>query len=197
MFRSWQTWPATSQFIVLCWAAFVLYWIVMAGRVKRTVERSGAWTRFVIGVAMVVVLFTWGRLRRHGMIRVPEYWWGYSLAAGLLGALLTVLGLALAIWARNVIGRNWSATVVFKENHELIERGPYAYVRHPIYSALLLMILGTAVASGAPEWFVILGVAFVMLLVKARMEERMMTRHFPAAYPAYKRRVKALIPFVL
>jgi protein-S-isoprenylcysteine O-methyltransferase Ste14 len=118
------------------------------------------------------------------------------VAIGVLADLLTVAGLAVTLWARAALGSNWSATITFKEGHELIQRGPYAYVRHPIYSGLLLMGLGTAVASGQFGSFVLLGVWFLFFAIKAHFEEQLMTRHFPEAYPEYRRRAKALIPGV-
>jgi protein-S-isoprenylcysteine O-methyltransferase Ste14 len=95
-----------------------------------------------------------------------------------------------------VLGGNWSAVVSFKEGHELIDRGPYHYARHPIYTGILLMLLGTAIVDGHAIWIVVLSAAFIGLSIKARSEERLLTRHFPDAYPAYRRRVKAILPFV-
>jgi protein-S-isoprenylcysteine O-methyltransferase Ste14 len=109
---------------------------------------------------------------------------------------LAITGLAVLLWARVTLGSNWSGSVVFKENHELVTRGPYAFVRHPIYTGLLTMVLGDVIFSGVVGgivWFVIL---FMLLWLKSRAEESLMTRHFPAEYPAYRGRVKALVPFV-
>ena len=68
--------------------------------------------------------------------------WPHNLTTGVIADVVTFLGLLLTLWARVVLGGNWSSGVAFKEQHELIERGPYAYVRHPIYSGVLLMFLG-------------------------------------------------------
>ena len=158
----------------LCWAAGMLVWAVSAFFVKRTVERSRE-TGWLGALLLLFVLF--GIVRR-------------------IGNLLTMAGLAVTLWARAVLGRNWSGTVVFKEDHELIQRGPYAYVRHPIYSGFLLMGLGTAVTYGRLAGFVLLAAGMMVFAVKSRAEERLMTSHFPEAYPEYRRRVKALIPGV-
>jgi protein-S-isoprenylcysteine O-methyltransferase Ste14 len=101
------------------------------------------------------------------------------------------------VWARRTLGRNWSANVTFKEGHELITSGPYAYVRHPIYSGLLLLILSVAVYAGSVISFVIFLLFFLGAFLKAGKEERLMAEHFPDAYPIYLKRVKAIIPFVL
>jgi protein-S-isoprenylcysteine O-methyltransferase Ste14 len=111
-----------------------------------------------------------------------------------LGLLMVIAGLAFAIWARVHLGRNWSGTVTVKENHELIRSGPYAIVRHPIYTGLLLAILGTAIVVG--EWRGLLAFCFltIALVLKLRREERFMEESFPDTYPSYCAQVPALIP---
>lgn len=194
--HDWSSAPAAAWIVVACWVVFFLYWIVSAFRVKRTVERAGGWWWRIVTLAVLAFFFS----RRGGVlapiggsrILIPR-----SAASEVTACILTVAGLAIALWARTILGRNWSGLVVFKEGHELIQRGPYHYVRHPIYSGLLLMLLGTVVLLGRASGFVLLALVFVGLLIKARMEERLMTSHFPNEYPAYRRRVKALIPFVI
>ena len=177
--------------IDLCWAAFVVVWAVSALFVKRTVERSLGWARLAalgVVVAVYVVARPIAGLRRE--------LWPLTPVVGLVAALLTLLGLAIALWARAALGGNWSGTIAFKQDHELIRRGPYAWVRHPIYTGLLLMTLGTAVESTRLAGFLFLGVLFVVLVLKARAEEQLMLHHFPDAYADYRRQVKALIPGV-
>ena len=177
--------------IWLCWAIFIVVWAVTALFVKRTVERSPRWglmAGFVVIFAVRAVTQLSPALRRELWPRTPEL--------GLIATLLTSIGLAIALWARAALGRNWSGTITFKEDHELIQRGPYAWVRHPIYSGLLLMALGTALDSTRPTSFVFLAGLFALLVLKARAEERLMLRHFPDAYADYRQRVKALIPGV-
>ena len=84
-----------------------------------------------------------------------------------------------------------------KEGHELIEKGPYRFVRHPIYTGIVAACIGTALAIG--EWRCILGLIVVLLglALKVAQEERLMMATFPHAYPQYRRRVKALIPGLL
>jgi protein-S-isoprenylcysteine O-methyltransferase Ste14 len=106
-------------------------------------------------------------------------------------------GLALAVWARRHLGRNWSGIVTVKQDHELIRSGPYGLVRHPIYTGLLLAILGTAGAIG--EWrglfaFALITVGFVL---KFKMEERFMSETFGEQYARYRAEVRSLIPFVI
>ncbi|HKA54677.1 MAG TPA: isoprenylcysteine carboxylmethyltransferase family protein, partial [Candidatus Binatia bacterium] len=117
-------------------------------------------------------------------------------ATGMLGDFLVCFGLVIAVWARITLGGNWSARVTLKENHELIQRGPYRVVRHPIYSGLLLMILGTAVLTGQVGGFVVLVFCFCGLWVKLRREEAFLTKHLTGYYD-YMLRTRALVPFVL
>jgi protein-S-isoprenylcysteine O-methyltransferase Ste14 len=104
----------------------------------------------------------------------------------------------VALWARAVLGRNWSGAIVLKEHHELIDRGPYAFVRHPIYAGVLLMVLGVVTVSGTWAGVILFATMVAGLIVKARREERLLTKHFPEVYPLYRARVRSrLIPFVL
>lgn len=123
--------------------------------------------------------------------------WAGSPLLDAVAIVLVAGGLAFTAWARMTLGANWSGSVVFKEDHELVVAGPYALARHPIYTGLLAMLLGTAVAYAEPEAVGAFVVALVVFYVKSRREEALMTRHFPDAYPAYRRRVKALIPYLL
>ncbi len=99
--------------------------------------------------------------------------------------------------ARVILGTNWSGIVTLKENHELIQSGPYRFVRHPIYSGILLGIFGSIFAlnpfSGG---LVVMAVAIFTLRIKSLLEERIMLRTFPDQYPGYMKRVRALIPYV-
>src|SRR6059058_501866 len=138
----------TGQFLLACIAAFILFWTAKAFSTKRTVEASRSqniWTSVVIAVFVLLMV-----------------WRGRSLGPGPL------------LWSRVVLGGNWSSGVAFKEQHELIERGPYAYVRHPIYSGVLLMFLGIAIFRGSVTGFVLLAILFVGLWLKAGQEEKLL-----------------------
>jgi protein-S-isoprenylcysteine O-methyltransferase Ste14 len=113
-----------------------------------------------------------------------------------LGVALTLAGLAFSIWARFTIAANWSSDVQLKRDHELIVAGPYRWVRHPIYTGVLLMFAGTALAVG--EWRAVLAVALAAgaFWRKLRLEEAVMRRQFGEAYARYAARVPAIIPFV-
>lgn len=184
----------SSQIIAGCWVIFVLFWTGSAFFVKPALERSTSPTAFLVRTAVLVaialLLARWGR--------------GLNVAAlpptplrGAVSDVICALGLLLALWARVTLGRNWSVIVTFKQGHELIRTGPYAIVRHPIYTGFLLMIAGTMIFIGRIEGIIVVAVAAGGLWIKLRAEERLMTAHFPVEYPAYKASTKALIPFVL
>jgi protein-S-isoprenylcysteine O-methyltransferase Ste14 len=113
-----------------------------------------------------------------------------------VGAILTLAGILCAILARYTLGRNWSAVVTVKQDHELIQYGPYRVVRHPIYSSFLLAILGTAIAFGRLRDFLALLLSTLGWKIKSLGEERFMQNQFGDRYAEYMRRVRGLIPFV-
>jgi protein-S-isoprenylcysteine O-methyltransferase Ste14 len=112
-------------------------------------------------------------------------------------AVLCIIGLAFAFWARVTLGRNWSGVVTLKEGHELVERGPYRFVRHPIYTGILTMFFATALALGHVAGFAATLLMFASFWIKLCDEEQLMLQQFPHRYAVYRRRVKRIIPFVL
>ncbi len=113
-----------------------------------------------------------------------------------MGLFLQALGVLLAIWARRHLGRNWSGEIAIKVDHQLVRSGPYALVRHPIYTALLAMYAGSAVVSG--EWHALLGLALAAIAYgrKIQLEETNLLESFGAGYREYCGRTWALLPGV-
>jgi protein-S-isoprenylcysteine O-methyltransferase Ste14 len=184
--------------IIGCWVIFLGFWAVGAVVTKDTAEREGAASRLGYTLPMMagaVLLFRgfgdkgypWGA-GRHLVPALAALAW--------TGAVLTILGLMLALWARVTLGRNWSAAVVVRKDHELIMRGPYALSRHPIYTAILAMFIGTVMAVGTIEAMAGFLLIAAGLWLKLGQEERLMMRQFPDEYPAYRRRVKRLVPYI-
>ncbi len=178
------------------WLSWAAYWWISSRNVKRTTRHESFASRLshigplllgavLLSVPNVPIPFLGERI-------LPAAGWQFAVAAT-----LTAAGLLISVWARRYLGTNWSATVTIKEDHELIASGPYALVRHPIYTGLLLAFVGSAMAIG--EWRGVLAVALASLALwrKLRLEERWMRQQFGDAYQAYCRRVAALIPFVL
>jgi protein-S-isoprenylcysteine O-methyltransferase Ste14 len=191
--------------VVSLWAAFILGWLVFA-QFNKKASSSVPWRRRAYGlrlILLIVVLVIALVRRRAG--HHPRGEFARSVGRLLLyhpgpagqwiGVGLMVLGFGFAFWARVHLGRNWGMPMSLRQDHELVTSGPYAYVRHPIYTGLLLATIGTTLAIGLlGAWFFV--VCFVYFLVSARIEEKMMLAQFPEAYPAYRRRTKMLIPFV-
>jgi protein-S-isoprenylcysteine O-methyltransferase Ste14 len=180
-------------FVAACFLVFVAVWFVMAFSAKRTVERSG-YELVKLGVLVALLAFAMERFNM-GQVRTGGgiLWQPTSLLA-FIGDMLTLAGLLITLWARRTLGGNWSGFVAIKENHELIQGGPYAYVRHPIYSGAFLMVLGSGVLAGRTAVFKALALLLVAFVFKSLQEEALLTKHFPEAYPEYKARVKAFIP---
>ncbi|MGD0116042.1 MAG: isoprenylcysteine carboxylmethyltransferase family protein [Dehalococcoidia bacterium] len=180
-------------FIIACYVAFYSYLIVAAFRQKRTLERV-RYPRLPLLLLALIVMLVIGRV--FPGVAFGHFFDHKSAWRAALADILVFAGFAVAVWARTVLGGNWSSRTVFKEGHELIERGPYRYVRHPLYSGMLLMLIGLAVWIANVWVLVILAICVLGILTRAHQEEALLTRHFPIAYREYKRRTKALIPFV-
>ncbi|HEX6539255.1 MAG TPA: isoprenylcysteine carboxylmethyltransferase family protein [Candidatus Dormibacteraeota bacterium] len=183
---------AIGTFFLAAWVAFWGYWIIAAAGAKSQVPRAGAATGVGIRLGIVLLIFLLVRTRAlggdAGLIHIP--------AVQGLGVVLFVAGLGLAIWARPYLGRNWGMPMSEKVDPELVTSGPYRYVRHPIYSGVILAMVGTGLAVGL-YWLIVAAVMGVYFIYSATVEERNMARLFPATYPAYRQHTKMLIPFLL
>jgi protein-S-isoprenylcysteine O-methyltransferase Ste14 len=168
------------------WGAFGLYWVIAAFSAKRSSRRR---TALPPGL-LILVAFVLLRVFRTNSLVV------HSVPLKVVGLILVVAGLGLAVWARVYLGSNWGMPMTRKAEPELVTTGPYRFVRHPIYSGMLLGIVGTALASNF-YWIIGLLVVGAYFIYSATIEERIMTSTFPDVYPGYKEHTKMLIPFVL
>jgi len=177
------------------WLSWALYWAVRSQDVKRTARREPVVSRLLHLVPLVLALLLVAAPSIPGWVLcerfLPQAAWPFWI-----GAALTACGLLFAVWARRHIGTNWSGTVTLKEDHELVTTGPYAIVRHPIYTGLLLALAGSAMARGELRGLLAVVIATLALWRKLGLEERWMREQFGARYDAYRQRVAALIPFV-
>jgi protein-S-isoprenylcysteine O-methyltransferase Ste14 len=179
-----------------CWILFAVIWMVAAFWTKQSVykERGRRLLRYTIPLLIgAYLIFKGQRLCDPLDLRVIPH----VDALAWIGVVLCVAGLAFCIWARFTLGRNWSGVVTLKGGHDLITRGPYALVRHPIYTGLLAMIVATVIVLGHVAGIIALPFVFVGLWIKLRYEEKLMLQKFPDEYATYQRRVKRLIPFLL
>jgi protein-S-isoprenylcysteine O-methyltransferase Ste14 len=183
--------------IVALWLGLGAYWAVSAIGVKRTLGTRGTWKeiglRLLVGV-LVLLLFAVPPVR-HLFRRLQEDQ-ARSALAGIIGVILCAAGIGLMAAARVHLGRNWGMPVSRKENPELVMSGPYAYLRHPIYGGVIVAMLGTTIGASV-FWAVPLLLFSVYFVYAARREERIMITEFPEQYPAYMRRTRMLLPFVL
>lgn len=175
------------------WYLVLIVWGIAALKHKPDKASEPLASRLLYGVYFVVgfaLLFS-NRLPL-GVLRqrfVPRYDW-----IALLGVALTYAGVTTAIWARFILADNWSGRITVKVGHQLIRSGPYAYVRHPIYTGVLLSVAGTALLVG--EWRGLLAIAMVAIsfAMKAKREEDYMSAEFGDAYAQYRRHTGFLLP---
>lgn len=182
------------------WIAWAIHWWLSAEKVKDSVRQEPLSARAAHVVPLIVAVLLLSP--RIPLPTLPGYFlMGRMLPAGpetfWIGVVVLVAGLAFMVWARIHLGRNWSATVTIKHDHELIRGGPYRFVRHPIYTGALIAFTGTAIARG--EWRGALAVliVFAALWRKLRIEERWLGETFGEDYAKYRAEVAALIPFLL
>jgi protein-S-isoprenylcysteine O-methyltransferase Ste14 len=185
---------ASRHLIPAFWFIWLAIWIAASWSVKRTQMpeplRQALANRIPVLLGAVMLMAPgWLPDALTG-----RFLWGPDGPA--LGTLLVFAGLAFAMWARWHLGRNWSGTVTVKEGHTLIQSGPYRWVRHPIYSGMVLALFGTALAIGEPRGFIGAGLILLGFVVKLLVEEARMRDTFPREYDNYCRRTARLIPGV-
>lgn len=179
------------------WLAYGGVWLVTAFRLKPVVRVSDSGSR--MGQLLILACAAELLFGRPTGIALLDARCLPALAglAG-LGIALTAAGAAFSIVARLYLGQNWSATATIKQDHELIRRGPYALVRHPIYTGTLMAAIGTAVALGRIRDLLALPLVIVGFWLKARSEERLLMSNFGDRYAAYRCEVRgAIIPYIL
>lgn len=179
---------AVATIIAVAWGVFWVLWIAAAFGTKSGRVRWGRSAGARVGAMIVVLVLVRAQVFK-GRATTDDPWLeGVGLA-------LFLAGLSLAVWARRYLGRNWGTPMSEKVDPELVTSGPYRRVRHPIYSGIVLAMVGTAVAV---SWYVLIlaGVLGAYFAFSAVHEERYMAERFPEAYPAYRRSTKMLVPFV-
>jgi protein-S-isoprenylcysteine O-methyltransferase Ste14 len=180
-----------AKVVLGLWLVFVVVWFAWARAVKPTALRvtsRGTW--LVVRLLIVALVFAAFRYRVLQLSPFPR-----DMATSAIGLALCVGGLAFALWARAALGANWSQEPSVKEEHELVTAGPYRLVRHPIYTGILVALVGTALIAGLVGWIVVV-VTSAMFAWRVRVEEQLMEQTFPGAYATYRQHTKALVPGV-
>ena len=182
-----------SQLFALIWIGWLVSWLAASFWSSRTAKRAASWNARAYRAAIVVgaIMLTPWAGQWLGGARLWDA--GYGGAYALAG--ITLLGILFAWWARIYLGRLWSSAITRKVDHRVVDTGPYALVRHPIYTGLMTAILATAAAAATPAALVGAGLISFGLWLKARAEERFLTAELgPDTYGTYRRRVPMLIP---
>jgi protein-S-isoprenylcysteine O-methyltransferase Ste14 len=183
--------------IYLVWAAWLVTWFAAALWASPTIKRTGFLSEFlyrvngIVGFVLLIGFYSNHFDMVYRFWRTPTGTFGWAMVA------LVAAGFTFSWWARALLGPLWSGTITRKNNHRVVDTGPYAVVRHPIYTGISLSVLATAVAHGTPTSF--LGAALMVLgfYAKARLEERFLRKELgPEPYDAYARHVPMLVPFL-
>jgi protein-S-isoprenylcysteine O-methyltransferase Ste14 len=175
-----------------CWGALALTWLLGAiyyepkapAERKRSLLGTAVWPGAVVTIAvdLAVPRADWNSIALH-----PAW-------VRIVGLAILVAGTAFALWARLALGAMWSAVPAVKQEHKLRTSGPYGVTRHPIYTGMLTMLLGTGLLVGDARWLVAFPIYVVFVEIKLHIEERLMLAEFPDGYPRYRQRVPQLIP---
>ena len=178
------------------WLLFFAYWWISAIGVKKNIRRR-SWRRQVgvriLVIAAIIALIRLPATRAFFQAGPPPA--EINSINGIAGLVVCMAGFALAVWARLYLGRNWGMPMTLKEGHELVTTGPYSYVRHPIYTGMLLAVLGSGLVNG-PIWVIVFIGMASYCVYSAHTEEKVMLQQFPEQYARYKRRTKAIVPFI-
>ena len=184
----------TGNIITTYWIVFLVVWAIGVFFQKRSQEKpilSNIFHFLLIFVSLSILFASQGiPFLNKIIIRV-------SLAVNILSVMFSTLGLIVSVYSRIVLGSNWSGSAVIKKEHELVTKGPYKYVRHPIYFGIVLLYIGTAIATGNLGGIIGFMILIVEFSLKIKEEEKMMKRQFGKRYLYYMKSTKALIPWII
>ena len=182
----------TLLFITLCFLIKISFWVSKLSSTKKTIKNTGGGVLrffFYFFIALFIYL-------QYSVDFLSIKLWPNTLTTKIIADVVTFAGLLIMLWARRSLDKNWSANIVLKENHELIKSGPYAYVRHPIYTGLSLMVLGVVLYVNTLAFTIFFIIFFFGAYYKAKKEEKLLISHFKDNYIEYKKKTKILIPFI-
>jgi protein-S-isoprenylcysteine O-methyltransferase Ste14 len=176
------------------WILFALYWLVSALKRKRTKQRESWLQRLAYVLPLFAAFYFLARPEAHyypvlGARFVPD-----TALVQWIGVLFTAAGVAIAFWARFHLGANWSGVVTLKVGHELIRTGPYRAIRHPIYTGILLAMLGSAVALGEVRGLLAVAAAWLSFYTKARREESFLAQEFGPRFTEHQQHTGMFLP---
>lgn len=184
-----------SYLVSISWILFWLYWLISAIRSKielRGNRFNSRWSQIIFFIVVAVSLLD-SPAKLVGLNYQIDH---HNPGLRALGVVLFYAGLALAVWARRHLGNSWGIPMSANRNAQLVTAGPYRLVRHPIYSGVLLAVLGSAFINDL-SWLLFFVFAAAFAIFSSRQEEKLLARQFSKTYPAYKRRTKMLVPYIL
>lgn len=180
------------------WLIVLTYWFISGLNTKKVERQETFLKRFVqywLPLIIAILLLGPGDWYGHSWLR--ERFVKHSNFVGTIGLSISIIGAIIACTSRYILGKNWSLSVQRKANHQLIQRGIYKIVRHPIYTGLLLLFIGNAIIVGDYRAIIAVLIVFVSLWQKLKKEEKLLSETFGTKYTEYKNQTKALIPYLL
>jgi len=181
---------------LVTWISYFVYWRLMAKDVKSSVRTESPLSRLIRAISIILAfLLLWIPKFPISLLTIrflPDgnlfFWIGFIVTSG---------GLYFSVWARKHLGKNWSQAVTIKDDHQLITDGPYALVRHPIYTGLIVGFIGSSIALGELRGLISDFLVFGVLLYKLRLEDKWLLDQFGESYKIYSQKIDAIIPFIL
>jgi protein-S-isoprenylcysteine O-methyltransferase Ste14 len=181
--------------VIFIWLIYTIWLIVIAYLTVSAIgvrqETQGHLLQSFGLLLAIIAAFLLPRLPMFSFLNVASI----NPVVDSLGVILCTAGMSFLVWARQHLGRNWSQTVSIKRGHELVTSGPYGYIRHPMYAGGFIACIGSAIVCGG-AWILLLVILGAIFLYRVGAEDKLMAQQFPNEYPEYKKRTKALIPFV-
>ncbi|HZB92610.1 MAG TPA: isoprenylcysteine carboxylmethyltransferase family protein [Stellaceae bacterium] len=186
-----------QHLILAFWTIFIAYWWISAMGAKRNIGGPAWWRAggLRLGVVVLLLLALRDRVSNRALRSAGLSAADLGVVPGVIGVALCAVGIGLAVWARFHLGRNWGLPMSRKENPELVTTGPYSRIRHPIYTGVLLAMLGSTLGMSV-AWLLALIPFGAYFVYSARREEALMLEQFPQQYAAYRRRTKMLLPYL-
>ena len=179
--------------IIASWLVLIAIWVIGAFTARRDISDSSRIVRpLVLIFLLALLIFALTRNLYGDAFVLEQRFFNFGSAVNWIGAFITVIGVAFAVWGRYRLGRNWGLQP--KEGHALVTDGPYAYVRHPIYAGAVLALFGSAV-TGSIVAIALFVISIIFCLRRIKKEELTMLNLFPGQYPAYQAHTKRFIPF--
>jgi protein-S-isoprenylcysteine O-methyltransferase Ste14 len=186
-----------QNILALCWTVQGLYWIIGAANIRAEHKEIGQLTDLWHYLLLLLALILLNLSLYTDLLPLTQKRLYLSGLFTPVAVLLAVVGLVISVWARQILASNWTASVVFFKPNQLIRKGLYRYIRHPIYAGFLMMVLGTALFAGTVSALIGFLIVLLTLFLMIVQEEKYLIKQFPKEYLNYKKQVKALVPFIL